>query len=127
MTDPTLAERLARCVKPLDVHPEDVRRFPEYAANQQEQHRARILAALDLDALAQEVEAMVGAETERCQRIVSAARTGAIGTDFRTLLHFMGSKEQMLYDEKLHEYVPDHVRQDRELQAAIRAREGGGA
>jgi hypothetical protein len=95
-------------------------------------YAAKAMEAMDYDRYAAgdlltraEVEAMVGAETERCERIVSAARTGAIDTDFRTLLHFMGSKEQMLYDEKRHEYVPDHVRQDRDLQAAIRAREGG--
>lgn len=36
----------------------------------QADYTARILAALDLDALAREVEAMVGAETERCARLV---------------------------------------------------------
>jgi hypothetical protein len=77
MTDTTLAERLARCVKPLKWHPTAkgwmrAEGFGcEYHAEEggdtcraEEGHRARILAALDMDALAQEVEAMVDAAVE---------------------------------------------------------------
>jgi hypothetical protein len=102
MTDTTLAERLARCVKPLEWESlDDTGRFwrapaplfgnirveaygdpyriaysvpgfsdtftegefdtPEAAkAAAQADYTSRILAALDMDALAQEVEAMVG-------------------------------------------------------------------
>jgi hypothetical protein len=98
MTDTTLAERLARCVKPLEAYRDAPTRFPtpvgfyrigwrgcsqcdvdygvvtrndervfekhgaeeaELIAAAQADYTARILAALDVDALAQEVEAMV--------------------------------------------------------------------
>jgi hypothetical protein len=66
MTDTTLAERLARCVKPLrlNMFTDDVP--PDELAEYQAAHVAIVLAALDMDALAKEVEAMVGEETERC-------------------------------------------------------------
>jgi hypothetical protein len=99
MTDPTLAERLARCVKPLEAYRDAPTRFPtpvgfyrigwrgcsqcdvdygvvtrndervfekhgaeeaELIAAAQADYTARILAALDMDALAREVEAMMG-------------------------------------------------------------------
>ena len=50
-----------------DTTPEDM---DAAQAAAQADYTARILAALDLDALAREVEAMVGAETERCARLV---------------------------------------------------------
>jgi hypothetical protein len=90
MTDTTLAERLARCVKPLEWHPTAkgwmrAEGFGcEYHAEEggdtcraEEGHRARILAALDMDALAREVEAMVGAEKRKMLRQAMAAYASA--------------------------------------------------
>jgi hypothetical protein len=54
MTDTTLAERLARCVKPLEWHFDTIEAAQAAA---QADYTARILAALDLDALAREVKA----------------------------------------------------------------------
>jgi hypothetical protein len=64
MTDTTLAERLARCVKPLrlNMFTDDVP--PDELAEYRAQHVATVLAALDMDALAQEVEAMVQEERD---------------------------------------------------------------
>jgi hypothetical protein len=115
MTDETLAERLARCVKPLSWERlDDTGRFwrapaplfgnirveayggpyriaysvpgfshtftegefdtPEVAMRAaQADYQSRILAALDMDALAQEVEAMVGAEREACAGLLNEA------------------------------------------------------
>lgn len=60
----------------------------------------------------------VDAETKRCMRIVSAARSGDIDQDFRTLLHFIETGDQMLLNEKTHEYEHDAKRRDREAAAA---------
>jgi hypothetical protein len=74
MTDKTLADRLARCVKPLveaAAHLLSEIDAPQGLAEIVEATgplRAA-LAALDMDALAQEVEAMVGAEREACARV----------------------------------------------------------
>jgi hypothetical protein len=76
MTDTTLAERLARCVKPLDLkeYAEDTPEWgPKMFAKIQADHVKDILAALDMDALAREVEAMVGAEREACAALLNEA------------------------------------------------------
>jgi hypothetical protein len=119
MTDTTLAERLARCVKPLEWHPvaKGWMRADsfgcEYHAEEggdtsraEEGHRARILAALDMDALAQEVEAIVGAEREACAVIADDEDEALPG-----------------WGEHRNAVVADQVKRD--IAAAIRAREGG--
>jgi hypothetical protein len=92
----TLAERLARCVRGLQptVSPRDwlekviadhfaENNMPDMSGDMRKRCSPRtlrrvedcaeaILAALDMDALAREVEAMVGEETERCIAIVQA-------------------------------------------------------
>lgn len=60
-----------------------------------------------------ETNALVQAETARCMRIVSAARMGDIDTDFRTILHFIESGDQMLRNAETLKYEHDSQRQDR--------------
>ena len=64
------------------------------------------------------------AETARCCRIINAARNGAINGDFRALLHFVNSGDQMLYVEAVGEYMHDIERADYETNAALE-KEGG--
>jgi hypothetical protein len=106
MTDTTLAERLARCVKPLrlNMFTDDVP--PDELAEYRAQHVATVLAALDMDALAQEVEAMVGAEREACARVADDEDEALPG-----------------WGEHRNAVVADQVKRD--IAAAIRAREGG--
>jgi hypothetical protein len=107
MTDATLAERLARCVKPLAVNllpPGDW--SGDWYAQEQAAHTARILAALDMDALAQEVEAMVGAEREACAQVAD---------DY--------DGEGM--NAGAHYGLGDACQTRRDIATAIRAREGG--
>jgi hypothetical protein len=98
MTDTTLAERLARCVKPLEweLHADDD--GPRYRAfcpvlmcvhcaddeaicdSIDATRTARILAALDIDALAREVEAMVGQE-KRIEELTAALKEVTLHRD----------------------------------------------
>jgi hypothetical protein len=141
MTDPTLAERLARCVRKLEwegTHNfiartpfgifgvgrgQDFGRPDEFycgfggedgtweptleaaKAAAQADYQSRILAALDIDALAQEVEAMVGAEKRRCLSVVrkEMSRNDRDGDPWNT-----GARVAC-----------------RDIYLAIRAREGG--
>jgi hypothetical protein len=82
MTDTTLAERLARCVH---------------------------LAALDMDALAQEVEAMVGAERE------------AIAAWLEAHDYYTAGAERGFSPARF----PGMDQHHKAIAAAIRAREGG--
>jgi hypothetical protein len=149
MTDPTLAERLARCVRELEwkrnpetggwfgngVHGErwqttfspalerrpfgcyfdvdgpepHLGHFPSLEAAKaaaQADYTARTLAALDMDALAREVEAMVGAEREACARVADDEDEALPG-----------------WGEARNAIVSDQVKRD--VAAAIRNREGG--
>jgi hypothetical protein len=101
MTDATLAERLARCVKPLRLTKASI--FEAWVAQEQELHSARILAALDMDALAREVEAMMGE---------------------RTVVRFEGPNEPWAWGGQV--VTPDNREQlEKAIATAIRAREGG--
>jgi Lar family restriction alleviation protein len=85
------------------------------AAN--EHNRARILAAIEPAPVS--VREAAQAERERCMRIVSAARSGDIDTDMRTLLHFIESGDTMQYSEERSQYEHDSRRRDYELLRAI--------
>lgn len=58
-------------------------------------------------------------ERHRCERIVSAARSGDIDGDFRTLLHFIESGDLMKFNPARGKYEPDSARRDRELLEEI--------
>jgi hypothetical protein len=154
MTDPTLAERLARCVKPLewrDLGTGDHRHeafslglhyeifcakdgwsfserdddewsepFPTLEAAQaaaQADYTAHILAALDMDALAQEVEAMVGeaVEADRAEFQCSECDLPSYLCEARC---FVRNAIKVHGEEKTWESVKEYF-------PAIRAREGG--
>jgi hypothetical protein len=136
MTDPTLAERVARCVKPLEWEPWALGlsgaasifgtyhtwaghwRGPKMQAGQfaanpeaaaQADYQSRILAALDLDALAREVEAMVGAERE------------AIAAWLEAHDYYTAGAERGFSPARF----PGMDQHHKAIAAAIRAREGG--
>ena len=64
----------------------------------------------------------VASETARCRRIISAARIGNIDGDFRSLLYFVDSGDQMLFVEAAGEYMHDSKRVEYELWAAVDAK-----
>jgi hypothetical protein len=146
MTDTTLAERLARCVKPLEwtldhrgdwwAHPYRIRRIEGFCivsgwvsgtnpydtleaaqAAAQADFAARILAALDMDALAQEVEAMVGAavEADRAEFQCGECDLPSYLCEARC---FVRNAIKVHGEEKTWESVKEYF-------PAIRAREGG--
>jgi len=81
----------------------------------------------DLQRLATELAASLArevAETARCCRIITAARMGDIDGDFRSMLHFVTSGNQMLYVEAAGKYMHDSKRGDYEAIAALE-KEGG--
>jgi hypothetical protein len=140
MTDTTLAERLARCVKPLEweLHADDD--GPRYRAfcpvlmcvhcaddeaicdSIDATRTARILAALDLDALAQEVEAMVGAE--RLPRLTEAMIVAACQAHYgKNATQIDGIALTVAGQD--YSFREAFKRMWKGIAAAIRAREGG--
>jgi hypothetical protein len=145
MTDTTLAERLARCVRKSEWtkdarYPETIDAVPAYCivpdkgteryrfwmgsndwsvgfwptpeaakAASQADYTARILAALDMDALAQEVEAMVGEERE------------AIAAWLEAHDYYTAGAERGFSPARF----PGMDQHHKAIAAAIRAREGG--
>lgn len=63
----------------------------------------------------QDIESAVNKERARCARIVQAARCGDIDQDFRTILHFINSGDEMRFDDDSGEYLCDSDRKDRAL------------
>ena len=75
MTAPeTLAERLAKCVKPLDfgLSPDEGEWTLKWAAQEQQRHTARIIGALDTDAIARLVAEAVEKERAGCAEVADA-------------------------------------------------------
>jgi hypothetical protein len=123
MTDTTLAERLARCVKPLrlNMFTDDVP--PDELAEYQAQHVATVLAALDMDALAREVEAMVGAEREACAGLLNEAARHL--RDDASKADDAGHDTSADMDRECARVLDGMAVSIRHRGSAIRAREGG--
>jgi hypothetical protein len=109
VAEAALSERLARCVKPLrwGAFTDDIP--PDEQAEYQAQHIATVLAALDMDALAREVEAMVGAERE------------AIAAWLEAHDYYTAGAERGFSPARF----PGMDQHHKAIAAAIRAREGG--
>jgi|GEM_PF-4867163 len=85
---------------------------------------ALIAAAPDLHRELAASLAREAAETARCCRIITAARMGNIDGDFRSILHFVNSGNQMLFVKAAGKYMHDSKRADYEAVAALE-KEGG--
>jgi hypothetical protein len=116
MTDTTLAERLARCVREwqsarkaaiAQANSGDLKDLPRFIDRLADAEKA--LAALDMDALAQEVEAMVGAERE------------AIAAWLEAHDYYTAGAERGFSPARF----PGMDQHHKAIAAAIRAREGG--
>jgi hypothetical protein len=118
MTDTTLAEQLARCVREWQDARRHILSLPHGGIPPSPEMREALdrladaekaLAALDMDALAQEVEAMVGAERE------------AIAAFIESHAYCTNGGDTCLEPSRF----PGMDRHHATIAAAIRAREGG--